>query len=155
MNRVVSEPSRTSAGSSDDWAAVAAWMRLARVYHKIDRRSAEAFRAQGLTVAQFDVLAQVGAHPGCSQQELADRLLVTKGNVAQVLAKMEQRGLIERRHAAHGRGNLLFLTAAGEATRAAAVPEQEARIATLFAALAEDDLHHLNRTLRALDRALV
>lgn len=137
-----------------DWSAVAAWMRLARVYHKIDRRSADAFREHGLTVAQFDVLAQVGAHPDCSQQELAERLLVTKGNVAQLLDKMEARGLIERRQAKVGRGNLLRLTAEGEALRARVVPAQEARVTAWLAALSPEDLAHLNRMLRSLDRAL-
>jgi DNA-binding MarR family transcriptional regulator len=137
-----------------DWSAVAAWMRLARVYHKIDRRSAEAFRQHGLTVAQFDVLAQVGAHPGCSQQELADRLLVTKGNVAQLLAKMEVRGLIERQPAKVGRGNLLRLTAEGETLRARVVPAQEARVTAWLATLSPEDLTRFNRMLRSLDRAL-
>src|SRR5262245_66596409 len=87
-NRASSDGSHARSESTN-LTAVATWIRLARIYHKIDRTSSEAFRAHGLTVAQFDVLVQVGHHPGCSQQELADRLLVTKGNVAQVLTKME------------------------------------------------------------------
>jgi DNA-binding MarR family transcriptional regulator len=148
------EANEETASAETNWPAVAAWMRLARVYHKIDRRSSEAFRTHELTVAQFDVLAQVGSRPGCTQQELADRLLVTKGNVAQVLDRMEMRGLIERRKAGQGRGNLLNLTERGEALRGVAVPEQEARITRLLAGLSPDDLHHLNRMLRTLDRTL-
>ena len=40
--------------------AVLAWMRLARVYQKVDRASAAHLRRWGLSVAQFDVLARVG-----------------------------------------------------------------------------------------------
>src|SRR5215210_1162057 len=119
-------------GSRPDWGAVSAWMRLARVFQKIDRRSAEAFRAGGLTTAQFDVLAQVGAREGCTQQELATLLLVTKGNVVQVLDKMEERGLIVRQPVQHGRGNQLFLTEEGKRIRANVVPAQEQRITSLF-----------------------
>ena len=134
--------------------AVAAWMRLARVYHKIDRRSAEAFRQAGLSTAQFDVLAQVGASEGCTQQELADRLLVTKGNVTQLLDRMEAHGWIERRPAKQGRGNLLYLTPAGQELRAAVLPAQERRIADLLAPLDPGEQRQLAALLRKLDRSL-
>ena len=38
------------------------------------------------------MLAKVGSTEGISQQELADALLVTKGNVCQLLDKMEGSG---------------------------------------------------------------
>ena len=141
-------------GSRPDWGAVSAWMRLARVFQKIDRRSAEAFRAGGLTTAQFDVLAQVGAREGCTQQELATLLLVTKGNVVQVLDKMKERGLIVRQPVQHGRGNQLFLTEEGKRIRANVVPAQEQRITSLFDVLSSDEQAELSRLLRKLDRSL-
>jgi len=142
------------AGSRPDRGAVSAWMRLARVFQKIDRRSAEAFRAGGLTTAQFDVLAQVGAREGCTQQELATLLLVTKGNVVQVLDKMEERGLIVRQPVQHGRGNQLYLTEEGKRIRADVVPAQEQRITSLFDVLSSDEQAELSRLLRKLDRSL-
>lgn len=137
-----------------DKASVATWMRLARVYHKIDKRSAESFRAVGLTVAQFDVLAQVGVREGCTQQELADQLLVTKGNVCQLLDKMEAHGWIERRPVQRGRGNLLYLTEEGLSIRNRAVPAQEERISHLFSALTNSERSELSRVLRIIDRSL-
>lgn len=137
-----------------DRASVAVWMRLARTFQKIDRRSAIAFRAHGLSVAQFDVIAQVGAREGCSQQELADRLLVTKGNVCQLLDKMELRGWIERRPAHQGRGNLLYLTAEGHRVRASAVPEQELHITRILSVLSGTERAELGRLLRKLERSL-
>lgn len=137
-----------------DYSAVVAWMRLARVYHKIDRRSAEAFRAAGLSTAQFDVLAQVGAREGCSQQELADRLLVTKGNVTQLLDKMESRGWIVRRPVTRGRGNELFLTEEGRRLRELVVPEQELRISTFLKSLDPVEIEQLGALLRKLDHSL-
>src|SRR2546421_6367670 len=91
--------------------AVLAWLRLARVFAKVDRASAEHLRPWGLSVAQFDVLAQVGAAEGLSQQQLAARLLVTKGNVTQLLDRLQRDGLIVRRQ--EGRANCLFLTDKG------------------------------------------
>src|ERR671914_1371092 len=85
-----------------------AWLRLARIFQRVERNSGEHLRGWDLNVAQFDVLAHVGASEGMTQQELADSLLVTKGNVCQLVDKLEDRGLISRRH--EGRSNLLFLT---------------------------------------------
>src|SRR5437763_1327051 len=86
--------------------AVLAWLRLAHVFQKIARGSAELMRPHGLSVAQFDVLAHVGAAPGITQRELAESLLVTKGNVCQLLDRMESSGLLTRRQ--QGRANQLY-----------------------------------------------
>ena len=132
--------------------AVPAWLRLARVYHQLDRASAEHLRAYGLSVAQFDVLAQVGAHEGLTQQELADALLVTKGNVCQLVERMEQAGLVARQQ--EGRCKRLYLTERGRALWEQAVPAQERLIAERFAALDGAEQRSLHALLRQLDRAL-
>lgn len=131
---------------------VLAWIRLARVCARIDRCSAAHMQDAGLSLAQFDVLVQVGAADGLSQQELADRLLVTKGNVTQVLHRMERDGLICRRREGHSK--LVFLTEQGRRARTQLLPDQEARIAAQFAALSEEEQRTLHALLRKLDRAL-
>src|SRR3712207_2017511 len=73
-----------------------AWMSLARVFQRVERDSGERLKGWDLNVAQFDVLAHVGASEGMTQQELADSLLVTKGNVCQLLDRMEGRGWISQ-----------------------------------------------------------
>jgi DNA-binding MarR family transcriptional regulator len=132
---------------------VLAWLRLARIYHKLDHASARHLRMFGLSVAQFDVIAQIGANQGLTQQELAQALLVTKGNVCQLLDRLEQRGLIERRPAGTGRSNRLYLTKEGQRLYDVAVPAQEQMIATRFAALTDDEQQTLLHLLRKLDRA--
>jgi DNA-binding MarR family transcriptional regulator len=132
--------------------AVLAWLRLARVFQKIDARSERFFRSEELNTAQFDVLAKVGAASGMTQQELADALLVTKGNISQLLARMEQDGLIARRQ--EGRTNCLSLTEQGQALFRRVVPRQEALIADLLAPLSADEQHELLRLLRKLDHGI-
>jgi DNA-binding MarR family transcriptional regulator len=129
-----------------------AWMRLARVFQKVERASAEHLRAWGLSVAQFDVIAQVGSAEGITQQELADRLLVTKGNICQLLDRLERGGLISRRQ--EGRVNHLFLTDAGQRLYQEVVPAQETFIVEQFAALAPEEQSQLLALLRKLDHAL-
>jgi DNA-binding MarR family transcriptional regulator len=130
--------------------AVLAWLRLARVFQKIDTRSERFFRTHELNTAQFDVLAQVGAARGMTQQELADALLVTKGNISQLLSKLEQAGMITRQQT--GRTNCLSLTARGQAVFEVVVPQQEALIADLLAPLSDDEQRELLRLLRKLDQ---
>ena len=127
-----------------------AWLRLARVYQKIDRVSAVHLRGWGLSVAQFDVLARVGSRPGMTQQELAESLLVTKGNVCQLLDRMEADGLIERRR--EGRAKRLHLTPRGAALFAEVVPAQERMVERLFGVLDPNAQRELLALLRDLDR---
>ena len=132
--------------------AVPAWLRLARVFQRVDRASVDLLRRWDLSVAQFDVLVQVGLREGLTQQQLADQLLVTKGNVCQLLDRMEERGLLERRQ--EGRANRLYLTDKGHALRAEAMPAQERLIEGIFAALPRAQQAALLASLRRLDHGL-
>lgn len=129
-----------------------AWWRLARIVQKVDRVATESLRWRQLSPAQVDVLAKVGSSEGISQQELANALLVTKGNVCQLLDKMEGTGLLERRP--DGRVNRLFLTDQGRRVHDEVVPQHEAMLAERFNTLSESDQHELLRLLRQLDHSL-
>ena len=131
--------------------AVRTWLRLVRVFQKVERASDLHLAAWRLSGAQFDVLAQVGGAEGLTQQELADALLVTKGNVTQVLDRMAARGLVER--CQDGRAKRLFLTERGRALFAEVVPAHEALVAERFAVLSPEEDDHLHALLRKLDRA--
>ena len=135
-------------------AGVVAWLRLARLYTAIDQETARFLRQFDLSTAQFDLIAQVGAREGMTQQELADALLVTKGNITQLLDRLEKRGLIERRTTAGTRGNAIYLSDAGWALNRQVVPAQEARIASTFCVLDADDQRELGRLLRTVSRSL-
>jgi len=132
--------------------ALLGWLRLMRVHQKVNRASGEQLKGWDLSLAQFDVLAHVGATEGISQQELADSLLVTKGNVCQLLDRMEGRGLILRRQ--EGRAKRLFLTEEGRKLFEEAVPAQQAMIAERFSVLSEEEQSQLYELLRKFDRAL-
>ncbi|MGH2443182.1 MAG: MarR family winged helix-turn-helix transcriptional regulator [Chloroflexota bacterium] len=132
--------------------AVVAWLRLVRVFQKVDHISAETMRCRKLSMAQFDVLSQVGSNEGLTQQELATSLLVTKGNVCQLLDRMEASGLLERRQ--EGRSNRLYLTTCGRTLFESAVPAQNDTIDRLFSSLSEEEQRDLTHILRKLDQSL-
>lgn len=128
-----------------------AWLRMARVVGRTHRAAAERLREHGVTTAQFDVIAQVGAARGPSQQELAEKLLVTQGNVCQLLDGLAKKGLVERRR--EGRSNRLFLTPKGRELFEQVVPEHEAWQVERMNALSDDEKRHLLQILRKLDRS--
>ncbi len=130
---------------------VALWTRLARAYERNIRLAEGRLRGWDLSVAQFDVLAQVGAHEGITQQALAKRLLVTQGNITQLLDKLERRGLIRR--CPDGRLKRLTLTEEGWRLRERVVPGQEQFQAEQFAALTPEEQRLLLALLRKLQRA--
>jgi DNA-binding MarR family transcriptional regulator len=139
-------------GTIETTPAVVAWVRLMRVHHKISRTLEERCRDDCLSLAQFDVLAHVGAAEGMTQQTLADLLLVTKGNVCQLLDRMEQTQLITRRQ--QGRSNQLFLTPKGRQIFSTVVPAHEEEIADLLAGLSLEEQVQLADLLRKLERSL-
>jgi DNA-binding MarR family transcriptional regulator len=132
--------------------SVVAWLRLMRVFQKVQQATTEEMRAEGLSVGQFDVLAQVGAAEGLTQQQVADALLVTKSNVCQLLDRMERAGLVERQQ--HGRTNLLYLTPEGKRLYDRIVPAHERHITEQMSALSPEEQTTLLRLLRKLDHAL-
>ena len=133
-------------------SSVLAWLRLTRVYQKIDHEQSVHLRSWGLNVAQFDVLAQVGAHKGINQQALADTLLVTKGNISLLLDRMEKMELIRRYQ--DKRSNCLVLTEKGQELYDQVVPAHEEFIAKQMSSLSPDEVSELQRILRKLDQAL-
>ncbi|MBP3040769.1 MarR family transcriptional regulator [Bacillaceae bacterium Marseille-Q3522] len=109
------------------------WFRLSRVYNRSIRESNQHLKKWNLSAAQFDVLVQVGSHQRLSQQELAEKLFVTKGNITQLLGKMEKLGYIKREQ--EWKTKYLSLTEKGKALFQEVVPRQEQFQAAQFSAL--------------------
>ena len=129
--------------------ALLAWLRLAHLNGVILRGADKRLRRRGLTVAEFDILAHVGAAPGATQHALSERLLVTEGNVTYQLGKLERRGLLERKPG--GRCKYLYLTEEGKTLVQEIVPEQEAWHIEQFSILSEDEQRQLLGLLRKLE----
>lgn len=133
-------------------SAVLTWLRLFRVFQRIDRAQTVHLRSWNLNVAQFDVLARVGSHKGITQQELADSLLVTKGNISLLLNRMEEMGLLKRYQ--ERRSNILLLTAKGQDLYDCVVPAHEEMITRLMSGVSPAELTQLQHLLRKLEHTL-
>src|SRR5215218_2171616 len=136
-------------------AEVRTWLYLMRAATKIERRLAIQLGRYHLTPAQFYVLIQLTRTPHILQQQLADQMLVTKGNVVGLLNRMECAGLVKRQpHPEDGRAYLLCLTERGATLAAQVIPEHEALVAEYLALLPPEDRHSLHDLLRSLNHAL-
>lgn len=131
------------------------WVQLARTFYRIQRRVVSAVAAHDLTVPQFDVLATLEFSEGVTQQELAERLLVTKGNVCGVLDRLESLGWIERRaDPRDARANRLHLTPAGGRKIQAVLPDHDAVVIGIMQRLETGGVRTLRALLLELDEAI-
>jgi DNA-binding MarR family transcriptional regulator len=131
--------------------ALRAWVRMLRLSQKVQPALAETLRGLGLNPAEFDILDTLAAREGLTQQELADALLVTKGNMTYHLCRMDERGLVDWRP--EGRKNRLYLTGEGRRLLEEALPEHEALIDERFSGLSVEDRAQLADLLKKLDRS--
>jgi DNA-binding MarR family transcriptional regulator len=95
----------------------------------------------GLSVPQCDVITTLTEREGLSQQDLAERLYVTKGNISGLVDRLAAAGLVERR-ATEGdrRSHALYLTTEGRRLAKLAIAEQSAFVAETMGSLPPADL---------------
>ena len=76
---------------------VRVWFRIIRLEARMQVAVAERLRRIGVSIPQCDILTTLTEQEGVSQQELAKRLYVTKGNISGLLDRLESAGFVERR----------------------------------------------------------
>jgi MarR family transcriptional regulator, organic hydroperoxide resistance regulator len=138
------------AGETGESDPLRVWFRLMRLETRMRTAVAEGLREIGLSVPQCDVLTTLTEQEGVSQQDLAKRLYVTKGNISGLIDRLVAAGLVERRAiAADKRQHAIFLTAAGRAAAEQAIACQRRFVARTIGRLPADQLSTLERLLVA------
>src|SRR4051812_13585997 len=139
-----------------DEVRLRAWVQLARTFYRIQRRVVSTLAAHDVTLPQFDVLATLRFGEGLTQQELAERLLVTKGNVCGVLDRLEALSWVERRpDPKDRRGHRLHLTAAGGREIDAVLPPHDAGGRDVMKGVSEADVKAYRKVLGEIERSAV
>src|SRR3954464_1794393 len=140
---------------SPDEARLRAWVQMSRTFYRVQRRIMSALAEHKITLPQFDVLATLRFSEGVTQQGLAERLLVTKGNVCGVLDRLEKLRWVERRpDAADRRANRLHLTPEGRRKVDALLPEHDRLVLETMRPLSAGDVKTLRTMLENWERTV-
>jgi MarR family transcriptional regulator, organic hydroperoxide resistance regulator len=126
------------------------WFRVIRLHRRAVNTVASELKVLGLSIPQFDLLSTLTEREGMSQQELAERLYVTKGNVSGLLDRMVEANLVERRTIpGDRRSNALYLTKKGRDLAEKGIAAQRAYVARTLGSLPTEDLADLERIILA------
>lgn len=133
------------------------WLRLLACYNLVEVELRGRLRSNfDSTLARFDVLAQIARPPeGLTMSQLSQRLMVTKGNMTDVIGRLEAERLVERhRDADDARVQRVYLTAAGKRTVNKMLPAHNVWLAELMRDFDRDDTQALTELLGKLRTAL-
>jgi len=131
--------------------SIRVWFRLVRLMARMQAAISDRLRQIGISIPQCDVLTTLSEQEGVSQQQLAERLYVTKGNISGLLDRLEEAGFVERRAAASDRRQYsIHLTESGRAMAERAIAVQYKWIASTVGRMTEADLEALETQVVAL-----
>lgn len=117
------------------------WFRFIRLNRRVTAAMGAELRGLGLSIPQFDVLSTLTECEGLTQQELAARLYVTKGNVSGLIDRLVEAGLVQRRPIpGDRRSHALHLTPIGTDLAARGIAAQEAYVARTLGRLPPGDI---------------
>ena len=127
------------------------WVTLARCYSTYAKAIATKVQDYGLTTPQFGTLEALYHLGPLSLGELADKLLVTGGNVTYVMDRLEDQGLVYRYRRPDDRRVILArLTPEGRDLVAEVFPGHVSYIEHLSRHLSSDEQNELSSLLKTL-----
>jgi DNA-binding MarR family transcriptional regulator len=126
------------------------WFRVVRLHRRVSGAIAAELKDLGLSIPQFDLISTLSEAEGLTQQDLAGRLYVTKGNVSGLVDRLVEAGLVERR-AIPGdrRSHALHLTPRGRDLAERGIGIQRDYVARTLGRLPPGDLGALERLVIA------
>jgi DNA-binding MarR family transcriptional regulator len=143
------------ARTADPALALSVWVRLLKA-HGLVLREVRRLVPAGLTLPQFDVLAQLDRRPeGMTPKELTRELLVTAGNVTGIVERLVQQGLVSREEVPQDRRTVrIKLTLEGRRSMGRALPAHRRDLARVLARVPPSVLAALREDLGGFLQAL-
>jgi MarR family 2-MHQ and catechol resistance regulon transcriptional repressor len=149
------EPHERTWGDAEE-EALRLWLALARSYHTMSRIVGGLLTDHGVTIPQFSVLEALYHLGPLSLGELADKLLVTGGNITYVMDRLEAEGFVERRRNPDDRRVVTAeLTPAGTELVASTFPHYAEFVLARVEHLEPGERCELRRLLKKLGKGLL
>lgn len=102
-------------GALGDRSSVRVWLRLLSCTMAIEKEVQRRFAETAMTLPRFDILAALDRHGEMNMGALSQALLVSNGNVTQLVQKLVRDGLVEmRKPPADRRSSIVRMTPEGE-----------------------------------------
>ena len=133
--------------------ALKLWLRLLSCTNLVEAAIRNRLRAEfGMTLARFDLMAQLERNPGgLKMSELSRRLMVSGGNITGLTDQLEKEGLVARAAAPEDRRVYsVKLTPAGRALFGRMAAAHERWVIELFSALNSAERSRVYRQLAKL-----
>ena len=141
--------------SQEEEEALRLWIVLARCYSTFSRVVGAKIAEYELTTPQFGVLEALYHLGPLSLGELADKLLVTGGNVTYVMDRLEEQGLVYRDRSQEDRRVIQAkLTPEGRALIGEVFPDHAAFVRDMVAHLEPRERRELRTLLKKLGMGL-
>ncbi len=141
--------------SEEEERALRLWISLARCYATFSRAVACKVAEYDLTAPQFGVLEALYHKGPLSLGDLAEKLLVTGGNVTYVMDRLEAQGLVARERSGDDRRVVrAHLTTKGRATIEAVFPGHVTFVRDLVVGLEAHDQEKLRMLLKRLGKGI-
>lgn len=127
------------------------WLQMIRTYDSLQSQVAIMLQKHGLTLPQFEVLSTLAIADCTNQQELAQRLQVTKGNLVGLIDRLTERGWVERVPVPEDRRvNKVRITIGGKDLFHKTLPEQLGAVEKMMSGLDTEELRALQGLLGKL-----
>jgi DNA-binding MarR family transcriptional regulator len=133
--------------------ALKLWLRLLSCTNLVEAEIRSRLRTEfGITLARFDLMAQLERNPGgLKMSELSRRLMVSGGNVTGLTDQLEKEGLVTRADAPEDRrAYTVRLTPAGRALFGRMAAAHEQWVIGLFSGLTSSEKAQVHRRLAKL-----
>ena len=143
-------------GALGDRSSVRLWLRLLSCTMAIEKDVQRRLGVEGATLARFDVLAALDRHrEGMTMGALSRALLVSNGNVTQLVQKLAKDGLVRIAPSpADRRASIVRLTSRGRADFARLAAAHHDWVDALLAGMDAEGRESLYSALGALKRSI-
>jgi DNA-binding MarR family transcriptional regulator len=133
------------------FAEVMLWIRLATTFNVVYHEIKHQIGKDRITVPQFDIITCLGRTRGLPLSELAERLLISGGNVTGIIDRLERDGYVYRKRDDRDRRVVkALLTEKGYEHYKTFLPRYKDIVANINKGLAPQERKELQRLLKKL-----
>ena len=138
-------------GQKESLKDILIWVRVATTFNLMYQEIKQELSKENLTIPQLEIIGCLAPSKGLSLNELADRLLVTGGNVTGLIDRLERDGYAFRERAEKDRRVIMArLTPKGKDVWQMIMPRYQASISKTIQSLTVVEKKELNHLLKKL-----